>query len=81
MITWLIFASLVRYIHVHAIAIIGQLLKLSETVEKGKHPEKFGLAEDKTGPEREYILQVGITWNYGCILTKLVVSPLANVSR
>lgn len=34
-------------------------LKLSETVEKGKHPEKFGLAESKAGPEREYILQVG----------------------
>ena len=38
-------------------------LKLSETVEKGKHLEKFGLAENKAGPEREYILQVGIKWN------------------
>ena len=37
-------------------------LKLSETVEKGKHPEKFGLAENKAGPDREYILQVGDNW-------------------
>ena len=36
---------------------VNTLLK-SETVEKGKHAEKFGLAENKAGPDREYILQV-----------------------
>ena len=46
-------------------------LKLSETVEKGKHPEKFGLAENKAGPEREYILQVGIKWSADLYSTSL----------
>ena len=49
-------------VYVYLYFLVKQIhcLKLSETVEKGKHPEKFGLAEDKAGPDREYILQVGI---------------------
>ena len=35
-------------------------LLLTETVEKGKSQEKFGLAENKAGPDREFILQVSI---------------------
>ena len=35
-------------------------LLLTETVEKGKSQEKFGLAENKAGPDREFILQVRI---------------------